>query len=292
MTTFGDLVTQAWSLLHSYTGIHEQATWLTAACTDVATTLSVNNIEMISMGVAEIGEELVYVAAVDDTAGVTLAPFGRGYQGTTAVAHGVNDLVLFDPSFPKVEIKRALNQVVSALYPTLYQVKEHTFTFTGLVATYELPVDAEAVLQVRWEATGPSGNWPALRSWYFEPNSEMATGRAITLTDLPEIGRTVKVIYQAPLGQFAADTDTVESVGLPESTVDLLLYGAASRLIRFLGPARIQLGSVENISRGQLVSASDPGVMANQMLAIYDRRLAEERKRLLEMYPADVHYSR
>lgn len=292
MTTFGDLVTQTWSLLHSYTGVHEQATWLTAGCTDVATSLSVNNIEMISMGVAEIGEELVFVSAVDQAAGLTLAPFGRGYHGTTAIAHNANDMVLFDPMFPRVEIKRAINQVLSSLYPTLFQVKETTFTFTGLVATYELPADAEAVMRVRWDATGPSLNWPAIRSYYFDPASELPSGKAITLTEQPEIGRTVKVIYQANLAEFVNDGDTLADVGLPESCVDLLLYGAASRLIRFLGPSRLQLGSVENIARGQLIQSADPGQMANQMLAIFGQRLEEERKKLLVLHPSDPHYER
>lgn len=292
MTTFGDLVTQTWSLLHSYTGVHEQATWLTEGCTDTATSLTVNNIEMISMGVAEIGEELIFVSAVDDAAGLTLAPFGRGYHGTTATAHNANDMVLFDPIFPRVEIKRAINQVLSSLYPSLFQVKETTFTFTGLVATYELPADAEAVMRVRWEATGPSRNWPAIRSYWFDPNAENATGKAITITEQPEIGRTVKVTYQSNLGEFVSDSDTFADVGLPESCVDVLLYGAASRLIRFLGPARIQLGSVENISRGQLVAANDPGQMANQMLAIFAQRLDEERKKLLVLHPSEPHYTR
>lgn len=291
MTTFGELVDQTWSLLHSYTGIHEQATWLSEACTDISLTMTVNNIEMISLGVCEVGEELVFVSAVDDAGVVTLAPYGRGYMGTTAVAHSANDKVLYDPAFPRVEIQRAINQTLAGIYPKLFQVKETTFPFTGMVSTYEMPADAESVLRVRYEATGPSNAWPAVTGWFFDPTSEEATGKAITLLDPPMSGRTVKVVYTAPLGTFAAPSDTLADVGFPESAIDVLLYGAASRLVRFLGPARIELGAVENVSRAQIIQSGDPATMANQFYAMYIQRLEEERKKLLELNPADPHFT-
>ena len=61
-------------------------------------------------------------------------------------------------------------------------------------------------------------------------------------------------------------------------------------MIRFLEPARLQLGSVENISRAQLIQAGDAGRTATQLFALYQQRVAEERRRLLEQYPARPNF--
>lgn len=293
MTTFGDLTMQVKSLLHSFTGVHEPVTWLTAGCTDAATTLTVEDSDAISIGVSEVGEELIYVSASESaTNTLTLAPFGRGYRGTTAAAHAINDMVMFNPIFPTVEIKRAINQTLAAVYPQLYQVKETSFTFAGSQSTYELPADCDGVVSVRWEAVGASGYWPLLSGWEFHPHSEEATGKAITVHDVPAQGQTVKVMYRANFTQFAADADTFAGIGFPESAIDVLLYGAAAKLIRFLDVARLQTHSVENISRSQLVGSGDPAKIANQFYAMHAQRLIEERKKLLELEPPQMHFTR
>lgn len=292
MTTFGDLVTQVKSLLHSYTGVQEQVTWLTAAATSSATSLTVSDADAISIGVSEIGEELIYVSASDGATTLTLAPFGRGYLGSTAAAHAINDMVMYDPMFPTVEIKRALNQTLAALYPMLYQIKDTTFTFSGSASTYELPADCDGVIRVQWEMTGASNYWPTVASWEFHPDSEELTGKALTLREAPQQGATVKVTYRANFSQFAADADTLTLVGLPESALDVLLYGSCSKLVRFLDVARLQTTTVENLSRSQLVASGDPGKIANQFYAMYAQRLAEERRRLLELQPPQIHFTR
>lgn len=291
MTTFGDLVTQVWNSLHSFTGFQERVTWLSAALTNSATTVSVNNGEQVSEGVIEIDDELIYVSSIA-TNTLTFAPFGRGYMGSTAASHSSNAKVTYDPLFPRVEIKRALNQILAGVYPTLYQRKETTFTFAGSQATYELPADAEGVIKVQFQATGPSGYWPTLTAWEFEPNSELTSGRAITLHEAPEQQRTVKVTYRAAFGALSADADTLTSVGFPESGADLLVYGATSQLLRFLDVSRLQLGSVENVARAQVVASGDPSKVANQFYAMYQTRLAEERKKLLEQEPPQMHFTR
>ena len=291
MTTFGDLVEQTKSLLHSYTGVHEQVTWLTADCDSAVTALAVDNSTAVSRGISEIGQELIYVS-VSGSGVLTLAPFGRGYKGSTAGAHLINDLVMFDPAFPTVEIKRALNQCLSAVYPQLYQIKTTTFTFGGAVAAYELPSDVERVLKVTWEPSGPSLYQATLSRWEYDPNGNFTSGKSIYLHEAPEQGALVKVAYQAPFTQFAVDADTLATVGLPESALDLLLYGATSKLIRFLEPARLQAHSVENMSRAQLMAPGDPGKVANQLYAMYQTRLAEELKKLLENNPPQLFFTR
>lgn len=291
MTTFSDLTNRIHAMLHSSTGVQEQMTWLTSGCTSSATSLSVDDSSKISRGISEIGDELVYVSSASSNT-LTLAPFGRGYRDSTAATHSANDAVIFNPTFPRAEIKRAINEALRQVYPSLYQLKTTTFTFGGSVLTYELPADTEAVHKVIWQMIGPSGYWETSYGWRFEPDSEEATGKALTLVDLPQNGQTVKVVYQAKFSDLSADADTLASIGFPDSAEDVLYYAVAAKLIRFMDVSRLQLDNVENQSRAQVVSAGDAGKIANQMYAMYQQRLAEERGRLLRLNPPQLYYTR
>jgi hypothetical protein len=291
VTTFLDLTNRAHSLLHSSTGVQEQVTWLTSSATASALTLSVNDSSAVSNGISEVGDELVYVSSSDSDT-LAIAPFGRGFRGSTAASHAVNTQVTFNPTFPRVEIKKAINDALRQTYPSLWQVKSTTFTFTGAQLTYELPADCDAVTKVLWETVGPSHYWETSYGWRFEPDSEEATGKALTLLDMPLQGQTVKVVYQASFSALADDADTLEGTGFPASAEDVLLYAVAAKLIRFIDVSRMQLDSVENLSRAAVVQAGDAGKVANQMYAMYQQRLAEERSRLLTLNPPQLYFTR
>lgn len=293
MTTFRQLVDQVHSMLHSSTGLQEQIAALTTGINASDVTVALSNTSGFSKGITEIDDELIYASSVDATA-LTLPAFGRGFRGTTAATHSSGAMVTYDPTFPRFDIKQAINQVLEAVYPTLYQIKSTTFTFSGPQAAYPLPTDCDGVVKVIWEAVGPSKYWPTVATWDFETNSEVANGNAISIGEYVMPGRTVKVLYKAKFTQFAADADTFATVGFPESGIDVLLYGAASKLIRFLAPARLQLGSVENLSRSGvgIVTASDAGTVANQLYAMYQQRLQEERRRLLNLNQPQIHFTR
>jgi hypothetical protein len=279
MTTRADLVASISSALHSYTGLQEQSTHLTAAATASATSLSVNSSDGVMRGIAEIDEELVYISSTS-TGTLTLAPYGRGYRGSTAAAHSISAQVTFDPAFPKVEIGRALDQVIAALYPMLYQVKTTTLDAQPVDLSYDLPAECGAVLNVEGRlASDPSDYWRPMNRWEFDATS---SAPVLNLYDGIGSGYEIRVHYQAPYDTL---TTTLAAAGIPESHADLLLYGVASRMIRFLGPARLQLTNVENVSRAQVVAASDAGQIANQLFAMYQSRLAEERRRLLDLQP-------
>jgi hypothetical protein len=98
------------------------------------------------------------------------------------------------------------------------------------------------------------------------------------------------VVYKAKFGQLVNDSDTLDSVGLTDNHIDLIVYAVAARMIRFLDPARLQLASVENVARGQLVAAGDAGKIANQMYAMYQQRLAEERRNLITSIPPSMNF--
>lgn len=293
MTTLNDLIASIHTSLHGYTGTQEQVTWLTSACDDDDTTLSVASSDTVMRGIAEIEDELIYVNS-SDSGSLELAPFGRGYRGSTAAAHDENIAVTFDPVFPRAEIRRAIDQCVEGLYPILYQIKTTTITATAIALGYELPADCDGVLAVSAQAPDSIDYDEPISRWRFEPyaSDTFATGKALNVFDFVRADAEIKVTYKAKFTAFSAGSDTLASRGLSESYADLILYCVTARMIRFLDPARLQLTAVENISRAQVVQAGDAGKIANQLYTMYQQRLAEERVRLLEINPPSINFTR
>lgn len=291
MSTRGDLVNTIHAALHSYTGLQEQVSWLTSAVSDTDTVFPVASTDAAIKGTAEIDNELVYVNNTDSS-GLTLAPFGRGFKGSVAAAHSLNAMVVFDPAFPKVEIHKAINQCIEGLYPSLYQIKTFDIDpYTQSQIGYDLPTDCDKVLEVKWKYPGAMNAWLPVSRWSFDSNSPEVNGNSINIYEdiLPG---TIRVVYMAKFGTFAADSDTFASVGLSESMADLVLYGVTSRMVRFLDPARLQATGVENLSRAGVVASGDAGKIANQLYAMYQQRLNEERTRLLTLTPAQINFTR
>lgn len=278
MATRSELIETIYSALHSYSGVHEQVTALNGAVSDSATTLSCVSGDEAKRGLVEIDEELIYITSVSGN-DLVVPAFGRGYRGTTAAAHSAGAMVTFDPSFPRAEIGKALDQVVRGLFPGLYRVQETTLDAEAVDRSYELPADCENVLrvEVRWDGD-PYDYWHPIVEWELEKG----TTPVLNLYQGCMPGFEIRVVYTSQFGELTTDLATS---GIPESYEDLLVYGVTARMIRFLEPARLQLGSVENVSRAQLIQSGDAGRTATQLYALYQQRVAEERRRLLEAYP-------
>jgi hypothetical protein len=290
VSTLNDLIASIHTSLHSYSGSQPSVTWLTSGCGTSDVTLSVASSDAVMRGLVEIEDELVYVNSSDSNA-LSLPPFGRGYRGTTAASHSSGAQVTWDPLFPRAEIRRAIDQAVEGLFPTLYQIKTTDVTATATGIGYALPADCESVLSVKTIVTGdPSGYWETLGRWDFDPTSPV--GRTLHLFDPVGAGNTVRVVYAAKFTAFTAGTDTLASRGLSESYADLLLYAVTSRMIRFLDPARLQTQAVENLSRASVVQVGDAAKIANQLYQMYQQRLAEERTRLLQTSLPSIHFTR
>lgn len=284
MTTLNELVASIHSSLHSYTGTQEQITWLTAGVDASTTSFPVNDTEAVMRGIAEVDDELIYVHT-SATNTLTLAPFGRGFRGSVAAAHATNAMIVFDPAFPRVRIIEAINQCIEGLFPVLFQVKTTDLTSVATDVSYVLPADCEQVLSVTVKYPGdPSDYWAPLTGWSFDTTN--TSGNVLnTSVGLP--GSTIRVTYAA---KFSPLTSTFALAGLSESYADVILYCVAARMIRFLEPARLQTKAVENISRAQVTQAGDAGRMANQLYAMYQTRVAEERKRLLTTFPSQPNF--
>jgi hypothetical protein len=282
--------------LEGFTLRQDRTTYLTTAIDSDDLTLSLASGDNIGKGIVEVDEELIHIDSVDRSdRSAVISPFGRGYRGTTAASHALNAKVTFSPSFPRLSVKRAINDTIRAVYPNIFGVTSTTFTYNAAQTTYSLPANAETVLAVSWDSIGPSGEWIPVRRWRQDPtaaSAEYATTNSISIYDALVPGRTVQVIYTKEPSALSSASDVFTTVtGLPESTRDVIIYGAAYRMVSFLDPGRLTFTSPEadqNDTTRQFGAGTNT---ARYLLALYQQRLQEESQKLNGKYPVRVHYT-
>jgi hypothetical protein len=305
MTTLTNMIDEVAVNLSGYTFQQDRATYLTTAVTTTTSSsasplvLQLGSTDSVGKGVIEIDEELMWVDSFDRVANTaTVAPFGRGYLGTTAATHSIDTKVTISPTFPRFNIKRAINDTIRALGANIFAVKTTTFTFTSAVSTYAFNnLNIKNILSVTWQDIGPSREWVPLRRWDFDSlASTTAFGsgaQTITLGEAPVSGRTVKVVYATDPEPFTSNSDVYATVtGLPESTRDVVILGAAYRLLSFLDPARASQVSPQADETDSKRPYGASQTATKQLYALYVQRLDEETKSQQANYPIKVHYSR
>lgn len=305
MTTLTNMIDEVAVNLSGYTFQQDRATYLTHAVTTTTSSsasplvLQLGSTDSVGKGIIEIDEELLWVDSFDRVANTaTVAPFGRGYLGTTAATHVVDSKVTISPTFPRFNIKRAINDTIRALGANIFAVKTTTFTFTSSVSTYAFNnLNIKNILSVTWQDIGPSKEWVPIRRWDFDSLASTAAfgsgAQTITLGEAPVSGRTVKVVYATDPEPFTSNSDVYTTVtGLPESTRDVVILGAAYRLLSFLDPARASQVSPQADETDSKRPYGASQTATKQLYALYTQRLDEETKSQQSNYPVKVHYSR
>ena len=296
MTTFNELIDETMLYLYGFTTLQDQATSLNGAVTSTALTITVANASSISRGMLEIEDELLWVDAVDTTTNVlTIAPYGRGYRGTTAAAHASLLRVVSSPLFPRHVVKRALNQAINGSYPSLFGVDRTTFTYAADVSSYSLPAGSQKVLAVSYDTFGSNGEWQPINRYRVDQSANLTdftTGASITLYDPISHGRTVQVVYTKTPTELTANGDVFTTVtGLPSSCEDVIRLGAAYRLVPFFDSPHLSGMSAESDFAANMRPVGGAATLSRYLLQSYQIRLQEEAVRLGAFYPVRVHYT-
>jgi hypothetical protein len=300
MPTFDQLVDEVKSNLQGYTLRQDRITYVnnTNGLTTTSSAITVGSASNLAKGIIEIDDELIWIDNFDKQNNVlNVAPgFGRGYMGTTASPHSQYAQVTLAPTFPRVTIKKALNDTIRSLYPKLFAVGSTTFTFNAAQVTYPLPDDCREVLYMSWQTTGSSKEWLPIRKWRFDPLANTPTfntQKTINLYENIQPGRTVKVWYTMVPDTMDANTDDfVDVTGLPESCQDVIVYGACYRLLSFLDAGRINLSSAEADLNDTKIPASAGSAVSRYVFALFQQRLQEEALKLSDQFPIRIHLSR
>jgi hypothetical protein len=298
-TTYANLVDEITLNLSGYTLRQDRTTHLTGNVTSTGLSLGLGSTTNIGKGVLEIDDELIWIDSYDRTASTaTVAPYGRGYHGTEKAIHLENAKVTIAPTFPRATIKKAINDTIDAVFPNLFAVGVHTFTYNTVKTTYSLPADTETILYVSYKPTGPTEEWLPVRNYRadaFANTTAFATSQSISIYDRIESGRTVQVYYSKKPTTLtdSASNATFEAVtGLPSSCKDIIVYGASYRLSSFVDPGRLNYSSAEADNADTKIQYGAGASTAKFLLALYQQRLNEETKKLRDVYPTRIHYTR
>lgn len=305
MATLTDMINEVRMNLAGYTFQQDRSTYLKTAVTTTTSSsasplvLSLGSTESVGKGVIEIDEELMWVDSFDRLANTaTIAPYGRGYHGSTAATHAADTQVVIAPTFPIHAIKKAINDTLRSLGASIFAVKSTTFTFNPAVTTYAFNnLNIKSIITVSYENIGPTKEWVPVRRWDFDSTADTTAfgsgAQTITLGEAPAPGRTVRVVYATDPVAFTSNSqDYVTQTGLPESTRDVVILGAAYRLLSYLDPAR----AAQTTAQADEVDAKRPygssQSATKQLFALYTQRLNEEVKAHQQNYPPRVHFSR
>ena len=298
MPTLSDLIDEVRTNLQGYTLRQDRITYLTSAITSAQTEIVVGSQSNLAKGIIEIDDELLWIDSFDKASNTlnVIPGFGRGYQNTTAAPHAQYAQVTLAPTFPRVFIKKAINDTINSFFPKLWAVASTTFTFNASQVTYPLPDDAESILYVSWQTTGSSEEWLPVNRWRADGMAHVAsfnTQNTINLYENIQPGRTVQVWYTIEPNTLDASTDDYADVtGLPESSADVVVLGASYKLLSYLDAGRINLTSAEaDLADSKIPSTAGAGA-SRYIFALYQQRLNEEALKLSDKYPIRIHYTR
>jgi hypothetical protein len=294
MPTFDSMAEEVMGYLKAFSAEQERKTYLTSPLTATSVTFTVEHSDRIAEGLAEVDEELIEVSEVDGLSNtVTLFPWGRGQQGSTATVHSIEARVVASPRWPRVWVKRAINEVITSTWPDLFAVRLDEANTTNVnVIAYPLPAGAKRVLDVRYKPPGSPEYWQGIGNWRLDlsPNAtDFPTGVALDIGSAMWPGCPLKVTYAAEPAQLVAGSDDFASVtGLQDTAADLVVIGAAARLVVSAELARTQSFTVAHAQMSQQQPAGAASAASRYLQQEYQVRLKAERDRLFDRYPIRV----
>jgi hypothetical protein len=300
MSTLNEMVDEVRSNLQGYTLRQDRITYVAnpTGLTTTTSEITVGSTNNLAKGVIEIDDELIWIDSFDKANNkLNVIPgFGRGYQGTVPSPHAQYAQVTLAPTFPRVAIKKAINDVINGLFPNLWAVSYYTFTFNPSQTTYALPDDVESILYISWQTTGSSQEWLPINRWRADGMANAATfntNNTVSLYDNIQPGRTVQVWYTSVPNTLDANTDDFADVsGLPQSCQDVITLGAAYKLLSFLDPGRINLSSAEADNADSKIPSTAGVASSRYIFALYQQRLNEEALKLKDRFPIRIHYTK
>ena len=297
MPNFSDLVDETLIALSGYTQRQDQSTFLTAAMTDTQLTMTVSDAAVLSKGLVEVGDELMWVENFDRATNVaTIAPYGRGFRSTQKAPHSIGDRVTISPSFPKDVIRKQLNNAVTGVFRDLFGVFYTTFSFISSQNTYRLPSEADEILQVTWQTTGPTQEWLPVRQYSINKNAFVGTfntGKSLSVYDGIVPGRTVHVVYtRRPQEMFLPSDDFEDVTYLPAYAKEPVVLGAAYRVAGYLDVSRLpgQTAEVDQIDQASPIGSG--GTVTRALFQLYQQRLTVASRRQQEDFPIRIRYGR
>jgi len=239
--------------------------------------------------ILEIDYELLYVFEADTSSPYTLS-VSRGYGGTTAAAHDLNDLITFDPLIGKQRILDTIHGAIDAFDAGIYKVTTTTVTFqrgerladlTGATGTVRRIIDAHRAD----EEGGDVQTWDlGLQLLRNQSTSLFPSGYALRIpAGSYDEDTSVRVTYAT--SYTATDHAKGGTSALPATLLDAVEFRAMSQFASYAEAARLNLGAQGQARHPDDVPATSNARLADWFEEMAQRRLSDERARLLSLYP-------
>ena len=295
MSTFADVIDETTLALTGYTNRQDQATFLTAALSSTALTFTVQDGTVLTRGIVEIDEELIWVDSFDRTTNIATIPaYGRGFRNTEPAPHSAGTRVTIAPSFPRSVVRKNVNLAIDGVYPDLFGTYYTTFNFQAAVTTYQLPQEAIDILGASWQTIGPSKEWLPIRHLRMDKMANPVTwntGKTISIREGIIPGRPVMITYTKKPSNLQFDTDDFTQTGLPESAREVIVLGAAYRTAAYLDLGRVPAATAEADAQQGNDPVGSAVNISRYMYQLYQQRLQVEVRRLQEQYPPRTRYT-
>jgi len=213
MATFDQMVDDVLVYLRSFTRDQEQSTHLTSTLAVAGLQLEANDVALISRGRVEIDDELVWIDSVDRANNIaTIAPYGRGMDGTTAIEHPSLSRIIVQPLYSRQMVRDTINQIIGGLGSQLFAIESATLTANPQTVSYDLPTYTQRVLNVLAADFSTYGDSEYVRRWKFDPQSAASsTNKSLYVYDPTMTGMKMYVTFfrspvQLTTGNSFSDT--------------------------------------------------------------------------------------
>lgn len=288
--TFYDLIEEVLARLQQHAGLTPVMGTVKTTITADAMTFSTEGPILatgsgFTPGYMQVGEEVVYVQAVDATTGVCTGVL-RGQMGTTPTAHPAGTPVIDKPQFMRHDVARSINQTIVSLFPKLVKVATVTVPVTN-AELYALPADMVDVLDVRWTKDGQSR---LVNQWNPEHQSATASGKGVWVGDWFGTG-SLRITYTGRPSKMVNLADDYQAVtGLPGWTSEVAVLGACVKLTTGVDVGRAMSQSLEQRqANGQQPYRIEQA--SKYFVALFQQALMDASNSQKAELPVRIHYT-
>lgn len=292
--TLRDIVRDVLDQLYSYVQVKDKRIYMSGDITDVATTFTVPDAatarsiqpgQVLQFQDANLESELVRVRSVDLTTRIVAVT--RGVLGTTARAWtAAGAEISLEPEFPVKNITREINNVITGLSSDLFAIKTLTTTVNAVTVGYALPSDAVGVQSIQYLPSGPEAAWGLVRRYRFD-----RTNRQVDIFVPMEPGRSLKIVYRTYPTEMTALTTTLADIGLPDTSKQLITWGALYQILLGRASGRLVDTRAETPLDQQYRKADPVLTAVRQVYALYQARLVSERERQRHEWPVRPYFT-
>lgn len=289
--TFSSLIDEITYSLQGFGTDNDQVCSTTAVVGAGDVSISVDDASNVSRGIIECDEELIYVSSAGNGA-INVQPWGRGFKGTVASSHAAGSLVSIAPTWPRAVVAREVNNTIRSVYPNLFAVSTLELTADAFTWQYAIPSTVYRVLAVEWRWTTALDGWMPITGWemiHAANTDDFATGKALAIAEPLPAGCRIHVTYATAPTLLVNPTDPFTLTGLPSSSRDVIVYGAASRLLPWQDTGRVAVETVSSDVQDSTKPVGNAIALASEIRKLYQLRLQDEIRQLQDRYPMRQH---